>query len=169
MDMRPFCRELSSSLSTGTPGQKIEVLARRLAEFFKVEVHEVGLFQIDSTGRFLNFVWPQHRLAHDIKIPIKSFYTALVSKTARERTGSIDNAFATSRHLKMFELSLADREHCIPMQKVMTVPVFDGDKLLWVIQISRKGKALADAGPDFTEQQLDALQDVAATLAIITI
>ena len=143
MDLIPFCRELAARLSTGTPEQKTEILATHLAKFFEVETHEVGLFKVDNTGRFLDFVWPKHRLAHDIKIPIKSFYTSLVSKTARDKEGSIDNTFATSKHLKMFELALEDREHCIPMQKVMTVPVFDGDKLLWVIQVSRKGGSLA--------------------------
>lgn len=167
MDISFFCRQLASTLAAALPEQKIETLARRLAEYFKVEAHEVGLFRVDTTGRFLCFVWPPHRLTHDIKIPLKSFYSTLVSKTAREKSGSIDNTFATSRHLKMLELSLVDRENCLPMQKVMTVPVLDGENLLWVIQVSRKGTTLADAGPDFTLEQLESLQTVAGTLAAL--
>ena len=67
----------------------------------------------------------------------------------------------------MFELSLAEKEHCIPLQKVMSAPCVDGDVLRWIIQVSRKGHTAEEAGADFTAQDLARLEQIAATVATL--
>lgn len=100
-----------------------------------------------------------------MKIPVKLFTTSMVSATARDRRGSIDNAFAATPHLHMFEQTLTEREHRLPLQKVMTAPGGQEDQLLWIGQISRKGETREEAGPDFTDAQLRELEVLADCLA----
>jgi GAF domain-containing protein len=53
-----------------------------------------------------------------------------------------------------------------PIQKLMSVPIFGGDKaVLGVVQVSRKGKDAATAGPDFSHDDLHQLEDAAALIA----
>jgi hypothetical protein len=51
------------------------------------------------------------------------------------------------------------------IQKIMSAPILQERKVAAVIQISRKGKTAADAGPDFTHPQLRELKLVADTLS----
>lgn len=162
-----FCRHLAAVLATAAAEHRLEALAGELAGFFKVQSHEIGLFKLDKTGRSALFVWPPHRLAQEVRIPIKSFAASLVSATARTCRGSINNTFAATSHLHMFEHALVEREHCIPMQKVMTAPGADGEQLRWIVQISRKGRTLAEAGPDFTDEQLQELEVITRFIATL--
>lgn len=164
MNVETFCRHLEHAVAAAWPEQRLETLAGELALFFRVDPHEVGLFKLETDGRMAVFVWPPHRMDTAIKIPVSSFTTSLISATARQRQGSIDNAFASTRHLHMFEHALTDKEHCVPLQKVMTAPAVKNDKLVWIVQISRKAKSLSEADPDFTNLELKQLEQIAQTL-----
>jgi len=164
MNVETFCRHLEHAVVAAWPEQRLETLANELALFFRVDPHEVGLFRLETDGRLAVFVWPPHRLDTAIKIPVSSFTSSLISATARERKGTIDNTFASTKHLHMFEHALSDKEHCVPLQKVMTAPAVKNDKLAWIIQVSRKARTLDEAGPDFTSLELAHLERIAGTL-----
>jgi len=162
-----FCRKLTELVTASVTEQRLEIVAHELAAHFAVKPHEVGLFKFDSAGRTAAFVWPPQQLANTLKIPVKLFNTALVSTTAQQLRGSIDNAFAQTPHLHMFEQALTEREHRLPLQKVMTAPGLKEDRLQWIIQISRKGHTRDEAGPDFTAEELNRLETVAGCLATL--
>lgn len=165
MSMQTVYRQLSEIVAATPPEQCLEQVAGIIAAHFKVSPHEVGLFKFDAAGRTATFLWPPQALGSAVKIPVKLFTTAQVSTTAREKRGSIDNAFADTPHLHMFEQALTEREHRLPLQKVMTAPGLKDDKLLWIVQVSRKGQTREEAGPDFTIEQLRHLEVLADCLA----
>jgi hypothetical protein len=165
MSMDIVYRQLSETVAATPAEQCLEQVARILAAHFEVSAHEVGLFKFDAAGRTATFLWPPQSLGSTVKIPVKLFTTAQVSTTARDRRGSIDNAFADTPHLHMFEQALTEHEHRLPLQKVMTAPGLKDDRLIWIVQISRKGQTRAEAGPDFTDEQLRQLEVLADCLA----
>ncbi|NJC87821.1 MAG: hypothetical protein FIB02_04705 [Desulfuromonas sp.] len=164
MNAKSFCEHLVAVLTTAGAEQRLALLAGELAVYFKVQPHEVGLFRFEGEARTASFVWPPHRLGQEVRIPVHLFTGSLVSATARQRRGSINNAFAATPHLHVFEQGLAERDHCIPLQKVMTAPGLEGERLRWIVQVSRKGATPAEAGPDFTAVQLEELEVIAQFL-----
>lgn len=169
MDREEVCRQLSAAVAADDPARQLELAAGVFAAHFAVQLHEVGLFRFDATGRTATFLWPPQDLGSAVKIPVKLFTTSQVSITARELQGSVDNAFASTPHLHMFEQALTEHEHRLPLQKVMTAPGLKDGKLQWVVQISRKGRTREDAGPDFTAADLQRLEILADCLANLDI
>lgn len=165
MTIDAFSQRLADILSSLGEEEPAPVMAREVASFFDVEPHEVGLFQIDNSGRLAIFRWPPQRSDNLATIPLKSFATSLVSATARERRATVDNAFAATPHLFIYERGLAEKEQRIPVQKIMSAPVSDGDRLRWIVQVSRKGASPQEAGPDFTPADLQDLEKIAAVIA----
>lgn len=165
MTVEGFCLHFSRVLSSVGNELRLELAAREIAAFFAVEPHEVGLFQVDSGGRTATFRWPPHS-GSAIHIPLKTFISSLVSETAKERRGLVDNAFVKTPHLHMFEHGLTERDQRLPVQRIMSVPVANADGTLrWILQLSRKGQTLEESGPAFTEQDLQALERVAMEFA----
>ena len=165
MNIEQFCQHLKTVVPAVDTERRLEILANELAAFFGVESQEIGLFKLDERASFATFVWPESNMGGGFKIPIKSFGASFVSSTAKKGVGQINNTFASTSHLKMLEHTLSEREQRIPLQKIMSAPCLYGEKLRWIIQVSRKGKTLEEAGPDFTEQQLSDLETVAETIA----
>ena len=90
-------------------------------------------------------------------IPLSST-TALAARTARDRRADMVNTFATSRHASVFEgVPLGARE-AGSIQKIISAPVLQGDTVVGVAQISRKGPTAGEAGPDFNSRDLADLQ-----------
>ncbi len=164
MTVEEFCTELAARLAAARePAARLELAAREIGEFFGVQPHEVAFFTVDARQNTILFRWPQS-LAAAAHIPLRAV-NSLVAKTANKRRSTIDNAFAASRHLFMFEHLLADKEERVPMQKVMSVPVVTGDAVQGVIQVTRKGATPEEAGADFTPGDLAALEWIAAIAA----
>lgn len=167
MTVDDFCQHLSRILTPIDSPLLVELTAREIAAFFDLAPHEIGIFLVDANGRTASFSWPPHS-GSAINIPLKSFVTSLVSATARERRGIIDNNFARTPHLHMFEHGLTEKEQRLPMQRVMSVPVASPDGTLrWIIQVSRKGKTMDEAGPPFAESELKDLERIVEVLARI--
>jgi hypothetical protein len=167
MTIDSFCRRFAASLAKASEEDFAAAAAGEIAGFFGTEPHEVGLFQIDSSGRFAIFRWPPQRLDSLITIPIKSFASSLISATARDRRATVDNAFAGTRHLFIYEQALAEKEQRLTVQKIMSAPVVAGGQLAWIIQVTRKGLTAEEAGPDFTATDLEHLERISATFADI--
>lgn len=162
MSAADFCSRLTRILLDAPAPERLAVAAAEIAAFFGVDAHEVAYFQVESGGRSAVFRWPPSTM---INIPLKSFSTSLLSATAREQRAFVNNAFATTPHLHMFEHALAEREQRVPVQKIMSAPVLAGDQLRGILQICRKGRTLAEAGADFGDVELQELQQVCAVLA----
>lgn len=157
MAVEEICEKLERLLSA-RPGvkEKIESVADALSRIFKVELNEVALFSLDTRLDCFNFLWPLE-MRNSGSIPF-SANRSLVSITAGERRSFLDNSFATTPHLFVFE---AYGIGSPPIQKIMSAPMLHKDELRGVIQVCRKG-AEGDSGlANFSEAELFALSKLA--------
>jgi hypothetical protein len=76
------------------------------------------------------------------------------------------NHFAFVPHASVFEAVPIGDQRGEPIQKIMSVPIVLDKKLVGVMQVSRKGKTGAEAGPDFTPMQLRELKAMADSVAV---
>src|ERR1700691_6317413 len=135
-----------------------------ISKTFAVQPHEVSILTITPDDRFLRFVVPE-KLQQVGQIPLTST-NSLASRTVREKRPEVINHFAVVPHSSVFEaVPITEDERGEAIQKIMSAPILQERKVAAVIQISRKGKTAADAGPDFTHPQLRELKLVADTLS----
>jgi hypothetical protein len=144
-----------------------------LAKLFAVRPTEVALLRLDES--LLKFLYPDE-LKTAGAIPISSS-TAIAAHTASTKKIEIFNNFAKVKHASVFEtVKLARPEEQEPqtievetqhpsIQKLMSAPVMNEQKLAGVIQICRKGFTLTSAGPDFTDADLKQLKLASGILA----
>lgn len=153
------CVKDSAPLDDGVRKQ----LGEELAKIFHVKLDEVAILRITPGGNFLQFVLPKELRAIGT-IPVNST-SALAARTARDRKSDAINNFTVVRHASVFEGVPLGRNPGEMIQKIMSAPILNENKVVGVIQISRKGHSTADAGPDFTQHDLRQLIGVSGTLA----
>jgi hypothetical protein len=135
-----------------------------VAKTFGVQVHEVAILGLTPDGRSLKFIAPDN-LRIIGQIPLSST-NSLAARTARERRGEVINHFSVVPHASVFEaVPIAEAQRGDAIQKIMSSPVISAGKAIGVVQISRKGKSTAEAGPDFTHTHLRELKIVCDALA----
>jgi hypothetical protein len=144
-------------------GEALEQVALEIGKLFRVRADEVAVLQLTPTGKVLKFVLPA-QLQVVGSIPLTST-TALAARTARERRTDIINNFGSARHASVFEGVSLGRGQGESIQKIVSVPIVQGDRVIGVAQISRKGETTGAAGPDFTSKDLSELQGLNAALA----
>jgi hypothetical protein len=149
--------------AASSPMEKIETIVASLSKVFAVEPDEVALFSFDQSREVLVFVWPLS-LKSVGSIPLNA-HRCLVSKTAVDRTAGLDNSFASTPHLYMFEHFISAKDKRLPIQKIMSVPAMHDGQLRGVIQIARKGVDRESSGGDFSAVDLASLSSVASCIA----
>jgi hypothetical protein len=137
-------------------------VGREIGKLFDVAPDEVAILELGSSGKTLRFVLPA-KLQAVGGIPMTST-TALAARTARERRADIVNTFASSRHASVFEGVPLGREQSEVIQKIISAPILQRDDVIGVVQISRKGVSLSEAGADFTPKDLSELQGIVSLL-----
>jgi GAF domain-containing protein len=137
-------------------------LGQQIASSFAVKSDEVAMMALVFDGKFLKFVVPE-KLQNIGTIPVTST-TALAARTARDKRPEVINNFAISKHSTVFEAVPLGEQRGDPIQKIMSAPVMADSKVVGVIQVSRKGKTQAAAGPDFTPKDLGDLVSVSVQL-----
>jgi len=145
------------------PPESLERVAQAIAAIFRVQADEVAVLELVPPGRLLGFVLPEKFRAVGT-IPLNST-TALAARTARERRSDIVNNFASSRHASVFEGVPLGRRQSESIQKMMSVPIVHGERVIGVAQISRKGTSSTDAGPDFSPSDVTELQGLSSLLS----
>jgi hypothetical protein len=86
-------------------------------------------------------------------------------KTIRDKRGEIVNNFSTYRHPTVFEaVDLSAEEKAVPIQKIISSPMIVDEKVVGVIQVSRKARVGDPVGPDFTPAELAELTTVGGIL-----
>jgi GAF domain-containing protein len=161
-ELRKCVAELSHQGEDGAPvslGRIIELIGKN----FGVQTHEVAILGLTSDERSLRFLSP-NGLRIIGQIPLTST-NALAARTAREKRSELINHFSVVPHASVFEgVPISETERGDPIQKIMSAPIAIGNKVIGVLQVSRKGKAAADAGADFTYPQLRELKTIADAL-----
>jgi GAF domain-containing protein len=135
-----------------------------IAKNFAVETHEVGILGLTPDEKSLRFLAPEN-LRTVGRIPLTSA-SALAARTVREKRAEVANNFAVIPHASVFEaVPISEEQRGEAIQKIMSAPIMLGPRVIGVVQVSRKGKTAADAGPDFTQTQLRELKTIADALA----
>ena len=135
-------------------------VAERIAKSLAVRPDEVAILGISNRWRHLFFIVPE-TLKNVGFIPLSS-KSALAARTARETSPEIINDFASVKHASVFEGVKTTAENAELIQRIISAPIFAGDRVVGVIQISRKGSDNRAAGPHFTAD------DLAKVLALCT-
>jgi hypothetical protein len=144
--------------------RECEKVAESIAKLFSVDLDEVAILALSASEKTLKFIVPE-KLAPVGTIPLSS-NNALASRTAREQKAEIMNNFSASRHASVFEGVPLGRRYGETIQKIISAPIFDGGEVIGVIQISRKGKSMSDAGPDFMQKDLKQLISISHALEL---
>jgi GAF domain-containing protein len=158
-----FTRLVDALVKQGTPIDVATMmkLAGEIGKVFGVKNDEVAILTTTADEKFLHFVVPL-ALQKIGTIPMTSA-SALVARTARDKRPEIINNFTIARHSTVFEaVPLEEKHRGDPIQKIMSVPVMQEGKVTGVVQVSRKGKSMASAGPDFAPRELTELSAFAA-------
>ncbi len=159
-DLASLERKLAQA---GTPDQ----CCVELGKLFGVRPNEVALLRLEDG--LLKFLCP-FELATAGSIPISSS-TAVAAHTAVTKKTELFNNFTRIKHASIFEsvktASEAGEElHPATIHKLMTAPVLDrSDNVLGVVQVCHKGFDLISAGPDFTLDDLQQLEQAAKALS----
>ena len=127
-------------------------VAQSIAKSLGVKPDEVGILGLSSRWRHLYFLAPE-ALKNVGYIPMSS-NAALAARTARESRPEINNNFPAVRHATVFEGVKTSGDSAEVIQKIISAPILAGERVIGVIQISRKGANPAVAGPDFTAADL---------------
>lgn len=162
--LAPQARIEQSLAASATP----EKACAAISELFRVTKAEVALLRTERD--VLNFVFPAELKTAGF-IPLSSA-SAVAARTANSRKVELFNNFVIVQHANVFEsiklsaLGQSDRPGANTIQKLMTTPVIDQQQhVLGVLQICRKGISQDDAGPDFTLNDLQNLEEAAHILA----
>jgi hypothetical protein len=127
-------------------------VAERIAKTFSVRSDEVAILGVSNRWRHLYFIVPE-ALKNVGFIPLSS-KTALAARTTRDSRPEIINDFTAVKHATVFEGIKFAPESTGLIQKIISAPVLSGDRVIGVLQISRKGPNPKVAGPDFTSDDL---------------
>ena len=142
--------------------QTLAKLAEQISKDFGVKTDEVAMIALVQTDKFLRFLVPE-KLQQVGNIPMTST-NSLAVRTARDKRPEIINNFSTARHPTVFEAVPLGQQRGDPIQKIMSAPLTAENKVVGVIQVSRKGKTLGVAGPDFAPKDLSDLVAIAAVI-----
>ncbi|HTQ62144.1 MAG TPA: GAF domain-containing protein [Candidatus Solibacter sp.] len=138
--------------SAATSQISLTGIAERIAKNLGVKSTEVALMGVSSRWRHLYFLVPES-LKQVGFIPLSST-SAIAARTARESRPDILNNVASVRHATVFEGVKIGGETSELIQKMISAPILSGEKVIGVIQVSRKGSNPREAGPDFTADDL---------------
>lgn len=137
----------------GTPAQlSLPTVAEGIAKNLFVRTDEVAILGVSNRWRHLYFIVPE-ALKNVGFIPLSS-KSALAARTVRESRPEIINDFTSVKHASVFEGVKFAAESADAIQKIISAPILCSDRVLGVIQISRKGANQKLAGPDFTSDDL---------------
>jgi len=135
-----------------------------ISKNFAVQPHEVAILGLTPDSRSLRFLAPEN-LRTVGQIPLTST-NSLAARTVREKRPEIINHFSVVPHASVFEaVPIAEDKRGEAIQKIMSSPIVSGGLVIGVLQVSKKGRAAADAGADFTHPQLRELKIISDTLA----
>ena len=132
-------------------------IVKTVSHEFQLKLDEVAILLLSSDGRHLRFVAPR-RFADLGTIPVTKRDSIAVNVLAR-RAGEVINNVPMVKHVSFFE-TIKLRDRIVPIQKMVTTPIFYKGQPIGVVQVSRKGENSREAGPDFTSVDLQRVQEI---------
>lgn len=139
-----------------------ERVVKHVSAAFGTRADEVAILIVTDDRSHLRFVAPR-RFAELGSIPVTKRDSIAVNIFHR-KTGEAINNVPGVRHVAFFE-SVKLRDKVVPIQKMITVPILRGAEVVGVAQISRKGDSPAEAGPDFTAEDVKRAAEIFSRVA----
>jgi len=134
-----------------------ERVVKYVAAAFGAKTDEVAILFLTSDSRHLRFVAPR-KFAELGTIPVTKRDSIAVNIFGR-KTGEAMNNVPMVKHVAFFE-SVKLRDRAVPIQKMITVPIIHDGKAIGVAQVSRKGETAPEAGPDFSQADVQKAQAI---------
>jgi hypothetical protein len=137
-------------------------IVKAVSQRFSCRQDEVAILLLSSDGKHLRFVAPRP-FSELGSIPLTKRDSIAVNVFTR-RAGEVTNNVPTVRHVAFFE-TIKLRDRIVPIQKMISSPIFLKGHPIGVVQVSRKGETAREAGPDFTSSDLRQVQQIFEELA----
>lgn len=112
-------------------------------------------------GPFLRFEYPLF-LVNAGRIPL-SHGSCVAARTVTQRKPELFNNFAAVRHTSIFEVVSAGGMKMEPIQRMLSVTVLRRDRVVGVLQVSRKGN---DRQREFQPEDLQTLTSLVESVTI---
>jgi len=143
--------------------EAVAAVAGYAAQQFKVTEREVAILLRTDDGRMLKFVYPLALAGGPNTFPIGA--PSVAGEVVKSGRGMVNNALPQTKHMAFYEKVRLEGPKTGPIQKMIAAPIRGTGLALGAIEVSRKGEDLASAGPDFTQQDLATLTEIATAVA----
>ncbi len=130
----------------------IEGIVNYFIDNLRVTQYEVAILLANEEKSILSFAAPEY-LVDAGMIPVNSI-EAVASGVFRRGRGVIENNLSQQKHLMIFEMIKTPDNERLTVFKMMGLPLMNGDEVFGVLEISRRGRAVMESGPDFTGEDL---------------
>ena len=162
-DLLPELKELARQVDPGEDGleRAMNLIVGELARELGVHEDEVAVFLPRQSDReTFRFAAPVSLYRDGSTFPAAGSLTREVFVTGDP---IINNNVKVQKPLSIYERAKTSERHPRPIQKMLAVPIEDGDRRVGVLQLSRRGASLREAGPDFGPEQLIRLSSLASS------
>ena len=152
-----------NGFSEQTFNKTISEICKFYIENLGLNEDEVAILLADKDKEVLSFAAPQY-LVNSGLIPISSSdaFASIVYKLDKK---AIDNNFNQQKHLNLFEFIKTPENKIKQIWKMLATTIKAEGERLGVIELSRKGETIIEAGEDFTQNDLDFVVDSISKLA----
>jgi hypothetical protein len=131
-------------------------IARFYCDNFDLEADEVAILLTDKDNMVMSFAYPEH-LVNAGMIPVSS-PDAFAARVYKLNKGLIENSFNQMKHLHLFEYIKGPGEKVRRIWKMMSTVMRAGDLKFGIIELSRKGESVDEAGEDFSPENMEFLE-----------
>jgi hypothetical protein len=159
-DINLLLEKIKMSTREGHAADAFKTVINDIAKFycdnFDLEGDEVAILLTDKDNMVMSFAYPEH-LVNAGMIPVSS-PDAFAARVYKLNRGMIENSFNQMKHLHLFEYIKGPGEKIRKIWKMMSTVLRAGDLKFGIIELSRKGESVDDAGEDFTPENLEFLE-----------
>jgi GAF domain-containing protein len=129
-------------------------LDRKISETFKLPQRCVFVLDLHRNGSLLEYAYPPQPKGNMLPVDNKN----IAGRAAIARRSYISNNVREEKRLVILDwlMSIGGA----PIQKMITYPVIFADKVIAVLQVTRRGMTLSDAGPNFQTEDLDRIKSL---------
>jgi hypothetical protein len=145
------------------PGEVLEALGSTVSKAFGLQPDELAILVLSRGRTVLRFVYPPELAEGGNMFPLT--VPSLAGRAVQTGRSVLINAVHEVPHLGFYERIRIKESRPTGIQKLLAVAVKGSDgKAQAVIEISRRGESLAEAGPDFHPEDQQLLERLATVV-----
>lgn len=140
----------------------VRAVVKAVVQGLSVYEDEVAIFLPSGDGATFRFAAPLPLFDDGSTFPARN---SLTQKVYGSAVPLINNNVKIQKPLSIYERAKISDRNPRPIQKMLAVPIMDGAYKVGVLQVSRRGLAVREAGPDFGPSDQEALSTIARLAA----